>query len=179
MAASAKDWIVSGMTTPAEVQQVLGIKFWHELAEEHGVTVGTLNFDLGGAGQTDRRMKLLLLSSDDALADHLASSLAYGVTKVADESAAVEYLEQHGNVIALVIDSATGTAAGAPEDWLKTLRTQLASSGLPALFVVREGSATLQSLLEHFGAPFISDAESRSDQLAVAVTRLLQGDMTV
>ena len=36
MAASAKDWIVSGQTTPAEVQHVLGMGFWRELAEEHG-----------------------------------------------------------------------------------------------------------------------------------------------
>ena len=33
MAASAKDWIVSGKTTPTEVQYVLGISFWRELAD--------------------------------------------------------------------------------------------------------------------------------------------------
>jgi type II secretory ATPase GspE/PulE/Tfp pilus assembly ATPase PilB-like protein len=35
MAASAKDWIVSGETTPAEVQHTLGMRFWNELAKEH------------------------------------------------------------------------------------------------------------------------------------------------
>ncbi len=37
MAASAKDWIVSGETTPAEVQHTLGMRFWSELAHEHSV----------------------------------------------------------------------------------------------------------------------------------------------
>jgi type IV pilus assembly protein PilB len=173
MAASAKDWIVSGWTTPGEVQQVLGMKFWIELAEEHGVELGTLNFDLTGEGQADRRMKLLLLSSDATLADQLESALSYGVERVADAATALGYLDQHGNVIALVIDSQL--CSKAPEAWLKDLRTHLASSGLPGLFVLRENNAALQALLEQHGAEFIGYAEAQTDELSAAVTRMLQG----
>jgi type II secretory ATPase GspE/PulE/Tfp pilus assembly ATPase PilB-like protein len=173
MAASAKDWIVSGWTTPAEVQQVLGVKFWTELAEEHGVELGTLSFDLGGEDHADRRMKLLLLSQDQALADRLAAALTYGVDCVADATAAVGVIEQQGNAIALVIDSAP--SGDAPEAWLTDLRTRLASSGLPGLFVLRENSATLQALLEKYDAPYIHVAEAQTDELAAAVMRLLKG----
>ena len=173
MAASAKDWIVSGWTTPAEVQQVLGMKFWSELAEEHGVELGTLNFAAGGHGESDRRMKVLLLSTDQALADRLASTLSYGVERVTDERMAVDFLDKNGSVIALVIDSQL--CVGVADVWLTTLRTELASSGLPGLFVVRENMMSLQALLESFGAPHISHAEAQTDELVAAVMRLLQG----
>lgn len=174
MAASAKDWIVSGWTTPTEVQQVLGMKFWTELAEEHGVELGTLNFDVSSHGQADRRMKILLLSPDQALADHLAATLIYGVERVSDEQAAVALIEQQGSVIALVFDSAL--CATAPEAWLTNLRTTLASSGLPGLFVLRENATDLPALLEHYGAPSIAYADAQTEEVAVAVNRLLKGD---
>jgi type IV pilus assembly protein PilB len=173
MAASAKDWIVSGWTTPAEVEQVLGMKFWIELAEEHGVELGTLNFDVAGHGQTDRRMKLLLLSPDQGFGDQLSSALTYGIERVSDEEAAVDLLEQHSSVIALMIDSALCTDA--PDTWLTGLRTKLASSGLPALFVLRDNAEALQALLNRFGAPSITVAEAHTDELTAAVSRLLRG----
>jgi hypothetical protein len=173
MAASAKAWIVSGMTTPLEVQKVLGVKFWTELAEEHGKEIGPLNFDVGSEVQQDRRMKVLLLSHDEALATRLKAALSYGVERVADENAAVTYIAQHGNVIAMVIDSAL--CIGAAQDWLVALRTALTSSGLPALFVLRDGAEPLQVLLDRFGAMQITEAETLTDALPAAVNRLLQG----
>ncbi|MBK6909041.1 MAG: type II/IV secretion system protein [Rhodocyclaceae bacterium] len=173
MAASAKDWIVSGWTTPGEVQQVLGMKFWNELAEEHGVDLGTLNFDVSGDGRADRRMKLLLVSHDTALGETLAAALPYGVARVADAAGALDYLEQQGNVIALVFDSA---ASGSdPEAWLTQLRTELASAGLPGLFIVRDQASTLQSLLVQHGAPSLPHAAVATDELPATLTRLLQG----
>jgi type IV pilus assembly protein PilB len=173
MAASAKAWIVSGMTTPLEVQKVLGAKFWSELAEEHGKELGALAFDAASENQTDRRMKVLLLSHDEALEASLTTALSYGVEKVADERAAAAYIEQHGDVIALMMDSALCT--GAPEAWLIGLRTALTSSGLPALFVLRDGAEPLQVLLDRYGAMHITDADARTDALPAAVNRLLQG----
>jgi type II secretory ATPase GspE/PulE/Tfp pilus assembly ATPase PilB-like protein len=173
MAASAKAWIVSGMTTPLEVQKVLGTKFWAELAEEHGKEAGAVNFDIGTQGQSDRRMKILLLSQDDALAPCLKAALPYGVQQVADEKEAAEYIDKHGDVIALAIDSALCTTA--PEAWLVDLRTALASSGLPAIFVLRGDGGKLQELLERYGATHIGHAQAQTDALAVAVNRLLQG----
>ncbi|MBK6999239.1 MAG: Flp pilus assembly complex ATPase component TadA [Rhodoferax sp.] len=173
MAASAKAWIVSGMTTPQEVQQVLGVKFWAELAEEHGKPAGLLNFDVGSNNQADRRMKVLLLSTDAELAARLGAALTYGVARVDDEKAAVAYIEQHGDVIALVLDS--GLCAGPFEDWMLGLRTALASSGLPGLFVLREGTQAFQTLLDNYGGQHIGIEEVPTDALAAAVNRLLQG----
>jgi type IV pilus assembly protein PilB len=173
MAASAKAWIVSGMTTPLEVQKVLGAKFWSELADEHGKELGALTFDVASESQSDRRMKVLLLSHDEGLGACMATTLSYGVEQVADERAAAAYIEQHGDVIALVMDSAQ--CAGTPQDWLVGLRTALTSSGLPALFVLRDGTEPLQVLLDRYGAMHITDAEARTDALPATVNRLLQG----
>ncbi|MBA4382426.1 MAG: type II/IV secretion system protein, partial [Sideroxydans sp.] len=174
MAASAKDWIVSGWTTPAEVQQVLGMRFWIELAEEHGVDLGTLNFDLSGLSeQRDSRMKMLLLSQDETLADRLATSLMYGIERVDDEAVAIDHLKHHSNFIALVIDGAS--CGEAPEAWLKALRTNLTSSGLPVLFVLDENDSALKSILEHYKAEYISRSEIQTAELTASVSRLLQG----
>jgi hypothetical protein len=173
MAMSAKAWIVSGMTTPVEVQKVLGTRFWAELAEEHGKEAGLLTFDAGQEGQGDKRLKVLLMSDDKALCTRMATALPYAVERVANETLAVAHIDQQGSVIALAIDSALCT--GVLEDWMLGLRTALASSGLPALFVLREGSQTLQVLLDRFGAMHIDIAESHTEALPAAMNRLLQG----
>ncbi len=172
MAASAKTWIVSGMTTLQEVQKVLGTKFWDELAQEHGKVPGAVNFDVGT--QTDRRMKVLLLSKEDALAAHLKAVLPYGVHLVADAKAAADYIEKYGDVIAFVIDS--GLCTNTPVAWMVELRTVLAASGLPALFVLREGMQTLELLLERYGAPSIGIVEAQTDALTASFNLLLQGN---
>jgi uncharacterized protein YidB (DUF937 family) len=173
MAMSAKAWIVSGMTTPIEVQKVLGTKFWTELALEHGKEAGSFTLDVGQEGQGDKRMKVLLLSNDEALAATLTTALPYAVERVADETQAVAHIDQQGNVIALVIDS--GLCTGPLEQWMLGLRTALASSGLPALFVLREGTEALQEVLDRYGAMHIDHSATLSDALPAAVNRLLQG----
>jgi len=172
MAASAKDWIVSGWATPAEVQQILGMRFWIELAEEHGVDLGTLNFDLSGLReQTDSRMKILLLSQDEALADRLATSLVYGIERVNDVVSAMNHLEHHGNIIALVIEDAS--CGDAPETWLKDLRTKLTFSGLPAMFIVRDTNTALQALLDRYGAEYTNHTELKAGEFGATLNRLL------
>jgi hypothetical protein len=173
MAMSAKDWIVAGMTTPQEVQKVLGMKFWSELAEEHGKPAGSLALDALTSGQADRRMTVLLLSPDAALAERWRLVLPYGVEQVADAAAAVRHMEQQGSVIALAIDSAL--CEGAPEPWLVGLRSALVSSGLPALFVLREDSHDLQALLDRFGAVHITHAQAQTEAISASLNFLLQG----
>jgi hypothetical protein len=55
------------------------------------------------------------------------------------------------------------------------LRTALASSGLPALFMLREGDESVQALLDRYGAMHIDLAETHTDALPAAMNRLLQG----
>jgi type IV pilus assembly protein PilB len=173
MAASAKTWIVSGMTTALEVQKVLGAKFWAELAEEHGKDIGTLSFEAGSDAQADKRMKVLLLSKDHSLCERIRTTLAFGVEQVTDEVAAAALLEKDGNVLGLIIDSALCTTT--PQTWLVGLRTTLASTGLPALFVVRQETHGLDPLLESFGATSVAYQDIETDVLSVKLTRLLQG----
>ena len=173
MAAGAKDWIVSGMTTPAEVQHVLGIGFWRELATEHGINPETLSANLEQESWPGQRMKLLVLSKEKLLGDSLTDKLNYIVETVDDEEAANNYLQRHQDVIGLVID--TGLCEGQAENWLIRLRTRLAWAGLPALFVARQEDAELKTLLAQFDAPYIDQDEQQPQVMLEALTLLLQG----
>ena len=173
MAASAKDWIVSGQTTPSEVQHVLGMGFWRELAEEHGVQPESLSANLGQEAQAGQRMKLLVLSQDQTLPDHLSANLAYAIELVDDEEEAATYLNQHNDVIGLLIDAQL--ADNPPEAWLIRLRTKLAWAGLPALFVTQKQDVALKSLLSNFDAPNVDRNDEQPAVLNDAITLLLKG----
>ena len=69
MAASAKEWIVSGETTPAEVQHTLGMRFWNELAHEHSVPPGTAGISPAPERTGNARRKLRVLGQDQALSE--------------------------------------------------------------------------------------------------------------
>ncbi|MBP6534127.1 MAG: hypothetical protein KA218_03620, partial [Arenimonas sp.] len=65
MAASAKEWIVSGETTPTEVQHTLGMRFWNELAHEHSRPPETKK-------NADARRNRRVLSRDKTLVEALS-----------------------------------------------------------------------------------------------------------
>jgi len=173
MAASAKDWIVSGQTTPTEVQYVLGNSFWRELATEHGFSPETLSANLAQVARPGQRMKILILSKEKSLGDCLTDGLSYAVETVADEVAAHDYLQRQHDVIGLVID--TALAEEPPESWLTRLRTRLAWSGLPTLFVTRPEQTALKALLDQFAAPCVENDEQQPQAMQEALTRVLQG----
>ena len=173
MAASAKDWIVSGLTTPIEVQYVLGISFWRELATEHGFSPDTLSANLAQVARPGQRMKILVLSKDKSLGDKLTDGLSYGAETVDDEVAANDYLQRQHDVIGLVIDSAL--ADDPPENWLTRLRTKLAWSGLPTLFVIGAEQVALKVLLDQFDAPCVEKDEQELLVMQEALSRTLQG----
>jgi CheY-like chemotaxis protein len=173
MTASSKNWIVSGETTPAEVQYTLGMRFWSELAHEHGVPLETININLAQGSNGKARMKLLVLGQNQALSEDLERELGYSTVSVSDIAAAADYLKQHNDVIALVIDAVL--AESPYEDWLRNLRASLAWSGLPALFVTRVDDAVLKSLLTRFEAPYVDHDATEPKELIAATTALLQG----
>ena len=173
MAASAKDWIVSGQTTPSEVQYVLGISFWRELAEEHGFSPETLSANLAQVARPGQRMKILVLSKEKSLGNRLTTGLSYAVETVDGEEAANDYLQRQHDVIGLVID--TALAEDPPESWLTRLRTRLAWSGLPTLFVTRPEQTALRALLDQFAAPCVEMDEQQPQAMQEALTRVLQG----
>lgn len=174
MAASAKDWIVSGQTIPSEVQHVLGMGFWRELSEEHGVQPETLSANLGQESQHGLRMKILVLTKNQTFSAAFAASLSYEIKQVDDEEAAAGYLNQHNDVIGLVIDAQL--AEHPLDEWLTRLRTKLAWAGLPALFVTRSQDVALKALLANFDAPNIDIDAEPANGLNEAIIRLLQGN---
>ncbi len=173
MAASAKDWIVSGHTTAAEIQQVIGMGFWRELAAEHGVAPESLSANLVQESAVGTRLKVLVLSQDTVLCDELADGLSYAVQRVDGAEAADAHLRTHNDAVAMVIDSRCKDAA--PEPWLIGLRTQLAWAGLPALFVTRPDESALKELLTQFSASHVDWEAGQPLDLNAALTQLMQG----
>lgn len=177
MSASARDLIVSGLTTPAEVQRVIGVGFWHELAAESGKSADSLDVSLIQGARTGQRLQLLLLSADPALADRLRGDSSYEVEQVADEVAAATRLEEGQRAIALVIDTRIcGTEPA--EAWLTRLRTALAWSGLPALFLLTDDDPALRELLDRFAAPYCDAGATPPAAIAESLIHLLQGQTT-
>ena len=173
MASSAKDWIVSGLTTPTEVQYVLGISFWRELATEHGFSPDTLSANLAQVARPGQRMKILVLSKEKSLGEKLTDGLSFAVETVDNEVAANDYLQRQHDVIGLVID--TAILEDPPEHWLTRLRTGLAWTGLPTLFVIQPEQLALKALLEQFDAPCVEKDEQHPQAMQQALTQALQG----
>ena len=173
MAASARDWIVSGLTTPQEAQRVLGMGFWNGLGKEYGVTPGNMAIAESETASADGRLSLLLLSTDESLCSSLATQLDYSLLSASTVAEARQALEANRGIIGLIID---GQLLTHPEEMLTTLRTELAWSGLPVLFITGEGSnaAALQETLARFGARTITRAEATTPALATVVISLLQ-----
>ncbi len=173
MAHSAARWIVSGRTTPAEIQRVVGMRFWNALAALHGVAAGgsaeLALGDVAGAGA----FRLLMVSRDEALAQALSEVLPYVVTRVDTVLAAGEALAQGDDLLGLLLDddAMDGEASG----WLAELRSQLAWSGLPALFLTQPGHGGLDETLDRFSAAH-ADRSAPAVDLAVVVMRMLNAE---
>jgi hypothetical protein len=119
-------------------------------------------------------MKILVLSKDSLFCDKLIEGMSYLVEMVADEDAANNYLERQHDVIGLVIDS--GLAQEPPEAWLTSLRTKLAWTGLPTLFVIRDEHATLKALLNQFDAPNVEMDLQQPQKIQAALSQILKGE---
>ena len=55
------------------------------------------------------------------------------------------------------------------------MRTRLAWSGLPTLFVTRPEQTALRALLDQFAAPCVEMDEQQPQAMQEALTRVLQG----
>lgn len=172
MSTSARDFIVSGLTTPAEVQRVIGTAFWNELAVEAGQSGVPMDLALTQDTHAEHHLQMVLLSADPALAERLRSLRLFEIEQVADENAAASTLEAGQRAIALLIDSRL-CGNEAPEAWLTRLRQALAWSGLPALFLLTGPDIELQEALNQHGAPTFHTAEP-DESLSQSVMGLLQ-----
>jgi type IV pilus assembly protein PilB len=172
MSASARDLIVSGLTTPAEVQRVIGTHFWSELAAETGTDVLPQDMTFAEDVRGGQKMQLILLSADPATTERLRNLATFDVETVADEIAAAAILDAGQRAIALVIDTRLCGNEN-PEAWLTRLRQSLAWSGLPALFLLADAAPELKTLLEQHAAP-ACDVNETDESLHQALLRLLQ-----
>ena len=171
MADSAARWIVSGRTTPAEIQRVMGMRFWNALAALHGTAAGgSSDLALSEAAGTGS-FRLLMVSGDEALAQALAEVLPYAITRVDSVAAAGEALAQGEDLLGLLLDD--DAMHGDVREWLVELRSQLAWSGLPALFLTHSGQGDIDGTLDRFSAPHVDRAAPAGD-IAEVVMRVLR-----
>lgn len=168
MARNAADFLVSGRTTVDEVHGTLGLRFWHELAEQYEYDVSNLH--LGGLkrARSGGGFKLLMLSDDDALSSTLENDLGYPVVQVRTLKEAKGYLQENSAIFSLVAD--VRLAEGDAIDWLKCLRADLAWAGLPVIFLTEQGSE-LSQVLEKYGADQLIGFPVDSERLLSAVRK--------
>ncbi|CAM8657646.1 PulE Type II secretory pathway, ATPase PulE/Tfp pilus assembly pathway, ATPase PilB [Comamonadaceae bacterium] len=175
MAASARDWVVSGLTSPQEVHRALGMGFWNGLCKIHGAS--TTNYTMADADDTaasESRMSILLVSEDVELIANLGAQVDFEVLSAASPEQANAMLKKHPGVVGILID---GQLLADPQAMLATLRTELAWSGLPVLFIVGGDSIDdhITTLLQRFGARSIHRSEIATSQaLQSVVNSLLQ-----
>jgi hypothetical protein len=171
MAQSAALWIVSGRTTPVEIQRVMGMRFWNALAALHGVAAGaSSDLALSEAAGTGA-FRLLMVSGDEALAQALSEVLPYTITRVDTVAAAGEALAQGEDLLGLLLDD--DALEGEVREWLAQLRSQLAWSGLPALFLTHPGQGGLDEVLDRFSAVHV-DRSAPAGDIAEVVMRVLR-----
>lgn len=173
MAACARDWVVSGLTTPQEVHRALGMGFWNGLCKLHGAT--PTNYTMTDADDTsasDSRLSLLLISDNLELIACLTAQVDFEVLIAASAEQANILLKRHLGVVGLLID---GQLLADPQAMLTTLRTELAWSGLPVLFIVGGDSVDDQitPLLQRFGARFIHRNEILTSTALLSVIHSL------
>ncbi len=167
MAANTAELLVSGRTTVDEVHEVLGMRFWHELAELHEYPVAQLQVlgsaDSAGGG----RLGLLLLSRDEALSHGLAEETGYPVQRVESIVDARAALQERSGVFAVVADARMQQSELL--QWLQKLRAELAWAGLPVIFVSDRGATELNDVLQRNGARVVPGFPVDVQELAEAV----------
>jgi len=173
MAASARDWIVSGNTSPEEVQRVLGIGFWNGLGTEYGINPSNMAIADSDTAASEGRLSLLVITEDASLPAQLAERVDYPLIYASSTKDVQQILKSNRSVIGLIID---GQLITRPEEMLASMRTDLAWSGLPVLFITGDdsGALELRELLIKFNAHMITREQALSDSLASAVTTILR-----
>ena len=141
MAASARDWIVSGNTSPEEVQRVLGIGFWNGLGTEYGINPSNMAIADSDTAASEVRLSLLVITEDASLPAQLAERVGYPLIYASSTKDVQQILKSNRSVIGLIID---GQLITHPEQMLASMRADLAWSGLPVLFITGDDSGALE-----------------------------------
>lgn len=154
MSESAMRWIVSGKTTPLEVQRVTGIRFWQELSDKYQVELGIMPTYQDQVKDTGSQLKVMLLSSNEQMLIQFQLHSSYAFEPVSTNDQAAEALDVNNAYIAIIID--TQLAMEDAVAWLTELRSKLTWSGLPVLFITDNDTVAIEELLVRFQAPFVN-----------------------
>jgi type II secretory ATPase GspE/PulE/Tfp pilus assembly ATPase PilB-like protein len=174
MSRSAEARIRAGETTPAEAQRAMGMGFWYELAESHGVDTGTLRDELAEEVLAGRRLRVLVVSTDPLLADEVRSAVPYQLDCADSVAAASEALDQQLGVMAVVIDAHLIEAAGghALRESLETMANASPWAGLPLLLVRATAAPDDEQLLPE-RIRVLTAQESTAEPMRQALLQLM------
>lgn len=151
---NAANWVISGLTTPDEAHDCLGLRLWTRLAQENGVTApvaAALGQD-DVTATSDPAPTVLLITDDHELARRSiesARNIGHVVLTVADAQSASAALAQHHQLQLLLVD--VSDAKPDRRDWAAQLRQSLAWAGLPVLALYNPEESGVVERVEAFG----------------------------
>jgi type IV pilus assembly protein PilB len=151
---NAANWVISGLTTPDEAHDCLGLRLWTRLAQENGVTapVAAALGQEDSAAASEAAPTVLLITGDRELAQRsveAAQNIGHVVLTVADAQSASAALAQHHQLQLLLVD--VSDAKPDRRDWAAQLRQSLAWAGLPVLALYNPEESGVVQRVEAFG----------------------------
>ena len=176
MAECANRWLVSGSTTLEEVSRVLGLRFWNELTQLRGLSLQISADDLmARSSGDDARSSLLLVTPDEQAVRDIGDGIDMTVVTATDAASATQRLEEDATVAVLLVDARHVQADW--EHWLGELRSKLAWSGLPVLFLIDHEQRELRTILDSFSARAIDvvKGEDPFDEIRTQLQQVLTG----
>lgn len=174
---NAANWVISGLTTPDEAHECLGLRLWTRLAQEAGVTApvaAALSQDGVSISGHEAAPTVLLIGGDTDLerrAGAAAHSIGHAVLGLRDVSEATGALAQHQQLQLLMVDICD--AKPERREWAAQLRQSLAWAGLPVLVLYNPQEAGVVKRIEAFGIYAHMPWPASDDALAARMAELL------
>ncbi|MGE0330521.1 MAG: ATPase, T2SS/T4P/T4SS family [Ramlibacter sp.] len=174
---NAANWVISGLTTPDEAHDGLGLRLWTRLAQESN-TLAPVAAALGQQGQDGNAADepgVLVITGDAAHAHHCAEAarqIGQTALAVSTASAASEALARHHDVQLLVVDISVQDEGR--RQWAEQLRQTLAWAGLPVLVLYDPAEQGVVQRIEAFGVKTHLQLPLVPDTLAARMAALLE-----
>lgn len=151
---NAANWVVSGLTTPDEVHECLGLRFWSALARKAGVEapVGALLGEVSAQSVRHQSATVLVVSTHPALSGDLCARLErLGEIPLVVQSAddARQALQREHQLHLLVVDITQPDPHRLA--YARELRSSVAWSGLRTLVVYDAREPDVAQRIEQFG----------------------------
>ncbi|WP_444995502.1 ATPase, T2SS/T4P/T4SS family [Aliikangiella sp. IMCC44359] len=148
MAENGVELIVSGLSTTEEINRVLGLVFWRELAELYGKSINDIQIESLQVTYNRRSSEVLIMTEDDQLYQQINAETNYHFCRAENAQQADKLLHKNSQIFTLVIDIRLSSENGI--EWLQSLRRELAWSGLSAIFLTDNEHPDINKiLLEH------------------------------